>query len=164
MIVGIDSSIAALGICAIPDDFGPRDWDRIKARTLVTKPGTADVMRFEHLARCVVSFCGAVEADEVFIEDSNVWSGSTKRLCKLSGVIEHELFKELAIVPRLVNVTSARKLLLGTVPQKKDVAKLVVEESLRSIGAHFEDDAQADAFCVANWGRSECGLWAVAAA
>ncbi len=164
MIVGVDSSITALGLAAIPGDWAANDWARIQARTIVTKPGSVDVMRFEHLARCVVSFCETVGADEVFIEDSSVWGGTTKRLCTLSGGIEHELYAKLAIIPRRVNVTSARKLLLGSVPRQQGVAKVVVQESLRSLGAHFEDDAQADAFAVANFGRSELGLWAVCAA
>lgn len=163
-IVGIDSSLTAFGMCAIPADFAPNDWTRLKARTIVTLPGTIDAIRFEHIARCAVSFCNAVDADEVFIEDSNVWSGSTKRLCKLSGVVEHELYKELGIAPRLVNVSSARKLLLGSVPRQEKLAKVVVLESLRSLGGRFEDDAQSDAFAVANWGRSEMGLWCVSAA
>ncbi len=163
MIVGIDSSMLALGLCAVPNDFTLGDWSRVKARTIVTKPGTHDIIRFEHLAHCVVSFCASVEPDEIFIEDALVYRGNTKRICKLSGIIEHEIYRNLAILPRLVNVSSARKLLLGSVPQR-DLAKKVVEESLRSLGAHFEDDAQADAFCVANFGRSEMGLWALAAA
>jgi len=164
MIVGIDSSLTAFGLCAIPAAFSVHDWNRLKMRTVVTKPGSCDADRFAHIARCAVSFCAAMNADAVFIEDvpSLLRSKSTKRLTKLSGVVEHELRKNLGLEPTLVNISSARKLLLGSVP-RGELAKVVVFESCRSFSPLFEDDAQADAFAVANYGRSEMGLWAVSA-
>ncbi len=162
-VVGIDSSLTALGLCAIPDSWEPNDWKRITARTVVTRPGSSDVIRFDHLASCVASFCDSVEADYVYIEDALVYRGNTKRLCKLSGAIELAVWRECHIEVVPVPVSSARKLLLGSVP-RGELAKTVVLESLRSLGGRFEDDAQSDAFCVGNFGRSEMGLWCVTAA
>lgn len=164
-VIGIDASLTALGIVAVPDDWSPNEWHRVKGRTVVTKPGGEDADRYLHLAKSVASFCATCNADSVWIEDlpRGIRSASVFRLAELAGVIKTEVRRQLGIPVTPVNVASARKLLLGSVPHGK-LAKVIVEQALLSLGSHLEDDAQADAFCVANYGRSQLGLWCVAAA
>jgi Holliday junction resolvasome RuvABC endonuclease subunit len=165
MIIGIDPSLTATGLCAIPDDWSPNEWSRVRARTIVTKPGGDEADRLIHIAKSVASFAATYDATSIFMEDlpRGIRSSSVFRLAKLQGVIQTELRRTVGLAMVPVNVSSVRKFLLGTVPRGA-LAKVVVQEALRSLGAGFEDDAQSDAFAVANWGRSELGLWAVCAA
>lgn len=162
--IGIDASLTALGLCAIPEEFGVSDWHRVFARTVITKPGGEDADRYLHLAKAVASFCAAYNADSVWIEDlpRGIRSSSVFRLAELAGVIKTEVRRQLGIPVTPVNPSSARKLLLGNLPAK-GFSKLVVYEAFRHLGAHFEDDAQSDAACIAFYGRSECGLWTICA-
>lgn len=163
-VVGLDPSLRAFGMVAIPDDFHPSDWSRIVARTMVTKPGGEDADRYLYLARAAASFCAAEQADSVWIEDlpRGIRSASAFRLAELAGVVKTEIRRTLGIPVTPVNVAAARKRMLGQVPAG-EMAKVVVYESFRSLGAHFEDDAQSDAACVAFYGRSEMNLWTICA-
>src|SRR5262245_50249239 len=162
VIVGLDLSLTATGMVALPLNWD-RNWSRVKARTIVTYPGENALDRLLHIAKCVSSFVAASQGESIFVEDYIKQGFNVGKLAELAGVVKVELRRVHGLTARPVNVSSARKLLIGSVPKGK-LAKLIVLEACRSLGAKFEDDAQSDAFAVANYGLSELGEWFVSAA
>lgn len=161
-IIGIDASEKATGLVAVPAAWDLDQWQRVEATTLepVEVPGVA--MR-RNISRRVAAFAAKFQPAAVYIEDyPRHGAFNIGRLAELHGVIKDQLAElGLHVVP--VNISSARKLLLGKLPTGKGAAKRTVLNSLRSVWMRGIDDAKADAFCVANFGRSELGLWCVAA-
>lgn len=164
MIIGIDASERALGLVAIPAAWDIDEWHAVIAQTLPAGTGGPSQLR-RSLAKQVVTFCRAVNPTRVYIEDyPRHGAFNIGRLAELHGVLKDHVEFEFGVSVEPVNMSSARKLLLGKLPRGKGMAKKAVLESLRSVWIPGIDDAQADAFTVANFGRSQLGLWAVSGA
>ncbi len=166
VIVGLDLSLRNVGMVAIPEAWD-QEWKALDHETFRTSTA-GESSRTDTLIAIgtrVVDFCRRTEATHIYCEDypRHLRSASVHTLAEVGGVVKARVREWTGLDVTPVNLSDARKLLLGRLP-KADIAKRVVFEGLISCGAHFEDDHQADAFCVANWGLSELGLWCLSAA
>ena len=168
VVLGLDLSVRALGLCAVESTWDLR-WDRTRACTLevpltADEIGRAHTLRLMALARDVRVFAVRVGATDVWAEDIGFFDRtrikSAIQLAELRSAVRVELERECGLTLRFVQSSSARKLLYGVQPPKGlsyGQRKAWLLEPLRLAGAPFEDDAQGDAFCVANYALSELG-------
>lgn len=169
VIVGLDLSLSGLGMCAVPASWD-LDWRRVRFETLtyeLRKDATIreQAARLRSLARDVRTWVIWAGATRIWIEQLPSYvpaktMHSLKKNAALHGVLMLELVDQVGIEPAYVDETTARKFLLGRLPQKDRKAHVV--EALKAADDPFEDDDQRDAFCCANWGLSELGAPAMA--
>ncbi|HEY8947186.1 MAG TPA: hypothetical protein VIM73_23240 [Polyangiaceae bacterium] len=165
--VGLDLSLAGLGVCAVPLDWDLRP-ELVRAKTLgVSLSRGASVrdhtLRLMALARDVRTVLVYYGARHVAIEDIGHFGRSKAatgiELAELRGVIRVEL-EQIGIEPHFVGATDARTLLYGQdVPRRLTPTnrKSWLFEPLKLCGLPLADHNQGDAFAVANWMLSEIG-------
>lgn len=177
-VVGLDLSLTRPAACRIPGDWEVGDWSRVVVASWEPAVPRGDGIDFERArierlveiadrVRAFVEMGARSPGDrEVVVEprvdavgiESYAYSSSSSsvtKLAELGGVVRVSLFS-YGIVPVPVVAASARKLLLGKLPRADQ--KAWVQAALKRARAPFwEDDDQADAFCVANWLRAELG-------
>lgn len=170
IIVGLDLSLCNSGMVAIPSDWD-RNWKRVEHETFRTKaddyPFSAE--RLGQIATRCADFVRRVDATHVYVEDylrSHRRSSVGYRLAEVGGCVKLRILEwtGLDVVP--VNVTDARSLFLGSAPPRNSkLVKKVICAAFTSLGGPFgNNDHEADAAVVANYGLSEQGLWCLAAA
>ncbi len=86
---------------------------------------------------------------------------SGMRIAELGGAVKQALRSRLNLVVKPVNISTARKYLLGDGFKMKGSAALALN-TLKAAGASFRTSDEADAFIVANYGRTEVGLPGIA--
>lgn len=158
VVLGVDLSLTGLGLVAVPVNWDLR-WDRVQRQTLgLALPKGASqreyVERRRALCDDVARWASRRSVTHVWVEGYPMGGRlfNIDKLAELGGVLKdrmHELGLYLEPVPEV----TARKLLLGKLPPRD--RKAVVVETLRQLGAGFDDADQADAFTVANYGLSE---------
>lgn len=175
-VVGFDMSIRRPAACFIPGDWKIGDWDELGFASCDNRKqdlhepadrwanlSMLSGWAWDFYARCRLSpkpSNGFTPHPAAFVEGyaMGLMSSSVTRLAELGGVMRVDFWRRSVVVKPLV-VFQARQLLLGT-PGKRlpKGAKKVVEAQLRKHGAPFTNDDEADAFCIANLGRSELGM------
>lgn len=160
VIVGLDLSLRSTGMVAIPSDWD-QDFKRVERETYKPPEGESVTARTGLVATRVADFVRRTGATHVYREDCT-YGPAIVKLNRLIGVVDERVLHWCALQTMEVVPYTARKLLLGSVPKGKGMAKLAVFEGLKSCGGQFTAD-EADAFAVANVGLSEQGLWCLSA-
>lgn len=174
-IIGLDLSLARPGAVAIPVNWRPGDWKRVKTSFLKTKDpkSTADqegqLRRYKQITDWACSFVSGFLATgctaQVFIEDYGFSKNNkgSSRIMESGGIVRWHLWSIYNLTTRNVTASEARKLLLGFNPQKRQKtdpeAKTVVQDWVfNKAGAPKTwDENEVDAFVVANFGMGEAG-------
>jgi hypothetical protein len=165
IIIGIDPSVRATAIVAVPLDWGG-DWSKIK--TAVIKGGSASNLRERMARNCRIAhetgkaFDGLINTfgwpPKFYIEDYaysmkfkahqlGELGGAIRSVLCGFGMVDHDITE--------LPVTKARKLLLGKVPKANQ--KGATQEALWDAGARFGTIDEYDAMCIANFGLAEHG-------
>jgi len=150
-ILALDLSTSGLGMVCL-DTTWDLDWRRVRFRTLACSLRKATprerVERLRMLALDVRTWCIYTGATVVYAEAIPTFGFEIVTLAQLRTAVDMELYRENGFVVESVQQNTARKLLLGRVPQKN--RKQHVSEALKAQGDPFEDDDQRDAFAIAN--------------
>lgn len=164
VIVAGDPSLAAFGIAAVAKGWDMR-MERVRFRTLgcsLEKRATEreKTLRLVRLARDFRAAAIYYGATSVWLEDLPTHGVyGVVGLAELRGVLRVEM-EEAGIPVHFVQAPQARRLLYGRQPPRgltQSQRKAWLLEPLRLAGLSLDDDAQADAFCVANYALSELG-------
>lgn len=156
---GIDLSLTGTGAVVVPGTWD-RDWRRVLRLSFgrARVSGAREVThRLRDVSRDVCRWLSDAGATHVFVEDLPTRAAfNIVPLAELRGVFRCELLERLGLDPTFVNQSSARKLLLGKLPQKDRKAHVV--EALKAAGASFDDADQFDAFATVNAGLPALGV------
>ncbi len=157
-IIGIDSSLRAAAVCALPLDW---NYQLKYAKTKVfgyelSKDATEKdhLVRLSDISDGILKFARDVQADHVWIEN---YAFSAKRsrahaLGEAGGTIKLKLFEDWGVVTHSVVNQTARKHLLQKLV-RADVKKYVCQNVKRlGFPASKWTDDEIDAFVVANYG------------
>lgn len=168
-ILAFDLSLKAPAAVALPRDWRPGDWKRVKswlARPKVPEGGdlTGEVQRYMAIAEWAEGVISDVirgqHAQEVhaYVEaygfkKNNSWAS---RLMESGGVVKATVYMRHAMILTPVNASTARKLLLGKLPRSDQ--KIAVQRAVFAAKAPktWEENI-CDAFVVCNFGLSEMG-------
>lgn len=166
-IVGLDLSLRAAAVCAIPVG-----WDQNfgHVRTRVFGHGLAHdadeharLSRLHEIADGIVTFCREYRTQRVFVEQyafSQAMSHA-RSIAECGGVVKYRLFRKLGHVAEPIVAAGARKLLLQHLP-RADVKKFVVRNVRRLEGSpRTWGEDEIDAFVIANAGLDRCGYVAL---
>lgn len=150
--VCLDPSWAATGVVIIEEgDSNP--WVSARCTTIKTtkKKFPNESERLVHIVDRIFDFATGNEITAVYLED--VYAGfAVKQLARLRGAIDVETRRRLCLEVQPVNVSAARKLLLGPIKKlDRKQAKKIVLARWQAAGAPVADDAQADAMTIANY-------------
>jgi Holliday junction resolvasome RuvABC endonuclease subunit len=159
VLLGIDLGTRRCAGVACPTDWDG-EWRRVRS-IVVGEPLRRDstdaerARRTETIAMQLVRFARETEASVALIE-SYAFGKSTAAhtLGELGGVVRLELVRA-GLEVRTVQMSSARKLLLGKVP-KADPG-IACYAALRAAGARFDTADEAAAFTVANVEMADLG-------
>jgi hypothetical protein len=157
-VAGLDLSLTGLGLVVVPSDWD-LDFGRVRRTVLHTKPNLELVDRIAALAADACEWLAWARNGkplEVWVEGSITggrMGNSVRSQLKLAGVVEHEIRRQLGVVARTAEQSSARKLLLGYVPPKN--RKEHVVEALKLLTPTAWDGNEYDALTTANYGLHE---------
>jgi hypothetical protein len=166
VLLGIDLGIRACAAVACPLDWSG-DWSRVRS-IVVGEPLKRDASdaerarRTEAIATKLLGFARETGASLALVE-SYAYGKSTAAhtLGEVGGVVRLELVRS-ALDVRTVNLSTARKLLLGKVPPSD--AGVACYAALRAAGAGFSTADEAAAFTVLNVALAEAGAYCFAQA
>lgn len=162
-IVGFDLSLTAPAAVAIPVDWKPGDWKRVKSWLLKPlSPKSDDLAGQFKRYKVILSWIEGIISGSIFIGAAFIEqyafsrnNSQASKLMELGGCARLKMY-DRCLVPVTVNTSQARKLMLGKVP--KGDQKLAVQRYLFDAGAPKDwEENICDACCVANYGLSECG-------
>jgi len=164
VVLGLDLSLRATGMVAVPLDWG-QDWSRVSVAEvghgLPKDAGPAErVERLVTIRNAVLEFAHEHRVHQAWIEQYafTAIKSQAHSLGELGGIVMVSLH-QLGVALHVVPPASARQL-LGKAPRKD--AKQWAAARLRDAGApHTWTGDQLDAFAVANWGLAELGGSAV---
>ena len=174
-VVGFDLSLTAPAAVAIPLNWRPGDWKRVKswlARPIAPRSDdpAGGLRRYRGIADWACALVEEVGGDRglaahVFIEQYAFSRNNAQasKLMELGGIVRIALFDRFGLVPHVVATSSARKLLLDKVPRADQKAH--TQAAFFKLGAPKTwDENQIDAMCVANFGLTELGRVALTVA
>jgi Holliday junction resolvasome RuvABC endonuclease subunit len=153
-IAGLDISLTGLGAVVVDANWDMRfsTVERASFGVALRKDAsTREVTdRLRNIARDVRVWLIRTGATALVAEDlpPHAKGFSMVPLAELRGVLRLELLDQAGLDMKFVNQSTARKILLGRLPQTE--RKKHVVEALRAAGADFDDADQADAFCTVN--------------
>lgn len=174
-IVGLDLSLTAPAAVAIPLDWKPGAWKRVKHALCEPAKVEEDdlagqIRRYVFISDWLVRFFRSLGPKNVvgaYVEsygfNKNTAGGS--RLMESGGSAKVALFRTFGIVLQPVAVNSARKFLLGFNPNKTTGhnAKVVVMHTLyKRLKSPTWGEDVSDAFVIANYGFGSTGRTAIA--
>lgn len=156
-VVGLDLSLTCPGVCIIPTDWG-HDLRRVQVHhATVPVEGGNDACRANRLVWIESWLTQFIKEGRMFAIESLPSHGAFAigPLGELHGVVRRRLFVNNCEV-RTAPLATARKLLMGKLPQKDQ--KTIVRSTVQSFdgSAHWTGD-ECDAFVVANWLCAELG-------
>jgi len=167
--IGIDHSLTAFGIVAVPDSWGC-DFSRVLRETLTTKPGQPDAIRRAWLARDVVRFVDhaaqefrvPLSAVRVGIEGGIAMRGKLKTIRsqeRLAAIVEDRLFHELGLELVVAAQASVRATFMGRTMAGSRGAGAAAQALLDQLIPRraLWHEAELDAFLVANFLLAESG-------
>jgi hypothetical protein len=166
LFVGIDHSLTAFGLAAVHTAWGC-DPKAVRRHTLATPPGPL-VERRMKLARDALIWVERQSAAlgvlpgsiRVFIEGGIFMRGKAETIRsqeRLAGVVEHEFFTKHAIVVEHAEQRAARSVFMGKSLSGGRGAGDVAQALMREVVGLAWDEAELDAFVVANYGLSLAG-------
>lgn len=159
-VLGLDLSLSGPAGCHVPKGWKIGDWRALSVETLSPDVPETEVGRLDRLLQIVDVFGRWVERmgpDYSWVEDYaySARSSSVTKLAELGGAVRVELHRR-GFGPLPATASQARLMLLGKLPKKDQ--KKVTHAALRAAGFPWASGDVMDAFVIANWGRSECGL------
>jgi hypothetical protein len=166
-VAGLDLSLRASAAVVLCRDWSPGDWSAVRSMIVgrALKKDASEHARIERvrwIAEELITFVVKAGATDVFVEGYAFSKGTAAHaLAELGGHTRVRL-RESGVNVYTVNMTSARKLLLGRVPRSD--AKIAVYSALRSAGWSVATTDESDAFACANYGLTEIGLTALSLA
>jgi hypothetical protein len=178
-VIGFDLSLTAPAAVALPLDWRPGDWKRVKSWLFKPTPPKGDDLRgqlerYDLIAEwahgVVQEATGMPGAPGRYLADLAIESyafsknnAQASKLMELGGIVRLGLFRGMGIIPKTVSTSSARKLLLGNVPRSDP--KIAVQLALYKAKAPKKwEENICDAMCVCNFQLSEAGGVALAVA
>lgn len=166
-VVGFDLSLTAPAAVALPLDWRPGQWKRVKS--WLSKPLTpsdleGQLIRYGRIASWAQHLIEDLPSEEdpaCFVEEY-AFSKNAKHssaLREAGGCVKLWLYERCGVVLRPVASNTARKLFLGALSGRGLPIKVAVQDALFNVcGAPKTwDENQADAFVIANYGLSELG-------
>lgn len=156
MILGLDIAPARIGLVFLTEKWSGQVDEYIHIFSF-TPQGSHLIAKAEHAVVKLMAQAHLFHPERIYVEDYPLGNNSkgTRERAEFTGIIKHALWYDNANwLPIAVNISSARKTLLGKVPQGKGLAKKVCFESLKSLGFQLTCDDEADALVVANHGAS----------
>jgi hypothetical protein len=168
LFVGIDHSLTAFGLAAVSPDWG-LDFRKVRRVTLTTSPEHGpEVARRALLARDVATWVSNVatasgcplSAVRVFIEGGVFMRGKSNTIRsqeRLAAAVEHELYTQHQIQVAVAQQRAVRTLFMGSSLSGGRGAGDAAQGLLRAVAPDVAgwDEAELDAFLVANWALSE---------
>jgi len=158
-VVGLDLSTRGTAGVYLPPGWVPGDWDVPTFRIgYEAKKGdhAKHAARLHDIAVATAHFVKKVGTPHVFVEDAIPAMSGSKPLTELAGAVKARVWETCGLGCVPVNQSTARKLLLGKLPQKDRV--LAVHGFLKQCGCPWEDSDRGDALVIASWGRTELGM------
>jgi hypothetical protein len=165
-VLGFDLSLSAPAAVAMPLNWRPGDWGRVKTWLTHPAPPKSDDLKGQMIRYALISdwACGVVRETSVQCSEIAVYvesygfsknNAQASRLMESGGIVKHELYKRHRLIATPVQASAARKLFLGYNPGKDP--KVVVQDVLfnQCKAPKDWDENQADAFVVCNFGLSE---------
>ena len=165
VVLGLDLSLRCSAAVVIPP-YWRTGWKSLTTMT-VGKELKADATESDRLDRIVFimerigEFALKHGVTHAFVEQYAFSQGTSHAhaLGELGGLVKVRLHLAHIGVATVV-ASQARKFLFGKMPAKG--AKKVAVAQLKTMGAEFDTEDEYDAFVVANYGRSELGMTALA--
>jgi hypothetical protein len=174
-VVGFDLSLTAPAAVALPLDWRPGAWGRMRHFSVSPRvPSTDDLtgqltryLEIADFAEAVVHEMRSPHPPQVFVEaygfSRNTQHGS--RIMESGGIVKARLYERFRVVMLPVVAASARKFFLGFNPTRpKYNAKVVIQDALHKCKMPYHGEDVADAFLVANYGLTECRVAALSIA
>jgi|GEM_PF-1812390 len=161
-VLGVDASLVAMGLVAVPVDWGG-DWTRVASRTFgwSLPSGASDrarIERLERLAAAAVAFAAEHDCTIAAIESFPFGKvQAAHALGEASGVIKVGLHVA-GLNVRTAPISTARRQLLGHLPRTG--AKIAVRDRLVTLGAPFRTLDECDAMCAGLWALRGLGAFA----
>jgi len=165
-VIGFDLSLTAPAAVALPLNWRPGDWSKVRASILHPEaPKTDDVRgqleRYLKVEVWAIARCTGYNIAGIFIEQYAYSKNNAhaSRLMELGGTVRTALFESVGVVPVTVATASARKLLLGEIPRGTGTQKPAVQDALfnKCKAPKTWGEDICDALAVANFGLSEMG-------
>ena len=171
--LGFDLSLTAPAAVALPHDWRPGDWKSVKFWLLKTKDPKNGADTRGQYARYIqiVDWAQGIAKETktppiYFIEGYGFRKNNAQasKLMELGGAVRVRLYEACGMIATVVSSSSAREILLATVPQKDQ--KIAVQLALFNRGGAPKtwEENICDAFVVANFGLTEFGVQALSLA
>ncbi len=165
-VLGFDLSLSAPAAVVLPHGWTPGDWKRVKTWLLKTKDpkNSADTRgqydRYLQIVNWAQEIAKGVGAPQRYFIEQYAFSrnnSQASKLMELGGAVRVRLYEKLGMIATIVSSSSAREILLATVPQKDQ--KIAVQLALFNRGGAPKtwEENISDAFVVANFGLTELG-------
>jgi hypothetical protein len=167
-VIGFDLSLSAPAAVALPTDWKPGDWKRVKA--WLGKPPTPEsqddlhgqMRRYGYIAGWAVECIATLGSDVSGYVEAYGYSANNKnasRIQESGGVVKWMLWYKNRTILTPVTSSGARKLTLGFNPRRPTHdPKVVVQTTVFKFGAPKSwGENECDAFLIAQAGLSELG-------
>jgi Holliday junction resolvasome RuvABC endonuclease subunit len=150
----LDLSLRATGVCVLTADGQLLHLETIEG-TLPKKATTEQkIDRLIQTTQRIVEIAREYEAQHAGIESfAHNAFGSQNVLGELHGVVKTQMVLACGIVPVVVQMSTARKDILGKGRADKRAIKALAIQRATDAGMPVADDNQADAWVVAEWLR-----------
>lgn len=162
-VVGLDLSLRAAAVCAVPKDW-KGDLNDVHMQVFgYSLPNDADerdrMRRFHEIAEGIVNFCRIYPVHASFIEQYAFSQSAShaRSIAECGGIVKYRMYRKLGIVPTPIVASQARKILCGKLPRAK-VKDFVIAQVRRLEGRAREwGPDETDAFVIANAGLERVG-------
>ncbi len=144
--IGFDLSLTAPAAVALPLDWRPGDWQRVRFWLLKPPAPKSDdvagqLVRYAAISQWVLNCYAAVGRPKQYAVEAYAFSknnASASKLMELGGIVRMNLYYGCleSPLPVVVAASSARKTLLGKVPRSDQ--KLAVQVALYNVGAPLD--------------------------
>ena len=156
-ILGLDLSLTSSGLCYIPDEWVPGDWDSLVTASVGLAKKQADTIdRLIYIRDSILYFADSFHVSHVFIENYAFGKRfQAHQLGELGGVVRVGFVEKWGMYPVALSCLHARGWLFGKIA-RKDMKKIVVA-GMKSAGFIRKTTDEVDAWVVANFGLSTLG-------
>lgn len=161
--MGLDLSLRSSAACVIEEFWKPGEWaDGIATKVvgygIKEKTPFDSATRLVNIVTVLVDFARWTRPAYVYVEDYayGLAGRSGMVLAELGGAVKYRFMEELGVTVVPVNMSTARKYLLGKLPPRDRVE--MTHRHMNEIGCPFGTSDEKDAWIVANYGRTEAGL------
>jgi hypothetical protein len=174
-VIGFDLSLTAPAAVALPHDWRPGDWERVKTWTLAPPaPKSKDDLigqmeRYERIAEWATNVVNiiptkmkALTGVQIYVEayGYSANNANASRIMESGGIVKALIYRRFKNVMLPVGSSEARKRTLGFNPRrpKYDPKVVIIDTVINKFKAPrcWSEDV-CDAFIVAQFGLSEAG-------